>query len=264
MESKIRTLLSGLTTLEPDYADWEHITKVDPEKLEKTDPGPVEAYALDHSDAAMIGGSDGVNPDNTYEAIEWVRENTDLPAVHEPGAPEQVSWKTLLATDGLFVPEVANGDEYHRDGAHKKFSRTALEKAGEIPGPDILQDFFIDWLKRRTVVERYVIQNTDSKAADVSGVEDAYDMEELVEEASYSRIIREPDLFYIERSGEWSDKSIEEVKAASHALGDTPLFYGGGVDSSEKARAIHDAGATVVVGDYFHEDPEGFIETTKL
>jgi phosphoglycerol geranylgeranyltransferase len=64
----------------------------------------------------------------------------------------------------------------------------------------------------------------------------------------------ESELVYLEYSGTYGgDEAVEILESVSDALSWSRLWYGGGLDSRERAEAVLDAGAdAVVVGDVFH------------
>ncbi|MFC5365641.1 heptaprenylglyceryl phosphate synthase [Salinirubrum litoreum] len=244
--------------------DWDridHVTKVDPaESL------PRDLSILRGTDLVMVGGSDDVTAENTLRAVERVREATDVPIWQEPYHPSHVSSDTVEAVDHLSIPAVYNGDsehffEKHLDLFTEVGSRpeetfgTSLPVVGGLiadRGREVVAD-----LAEQIVGEGYVIQNLDSKAARVSGVETTYSTEQVAGAALATESFYGFPVFYVEYSGTYGGP--EDVEAAARYLDETILLYGGGIDSAERTHEILDAGAdAVVVGDCFHDDPERF------
>jgi putative glycerol-1-phosphate prenyltransferase len=54
------------------------------------------------------------------------------------------------------------------------------------------------------------------------------------------------------------------VKTAASMLTDTQLFYGGGIDSYESARAMAEIADTIIVGDVIYKDIKKALKTVKI
>ncbi|WP_435349273.1 heptaprenylglyceryl phosphate synthase [Haloarchaeobius sp. HRN-SO-5] len=248
--------------------DWNgiaHVTKVDPaEDL----PGDLDVLA--GTDLVIVGGSDGVTEQNSLDAIERIQTRfPDLPVLQEPYSSSHVSSETIEAVDYLAVPAVYNGDRENFVAKHVDFFTQVGSKPEEVMGAGlpIVGDLIasrgreaIAEISDKILGEGYVIQNLDSKAATVSGVDSLYESDEVAGAALATESFYGFPIFYVEYSGTYGGP--EDVAAAARYLDETVLLYGGGIRTREQTQEILDAGAdAVVVGDCFHDDPERYRQT---
>lgn len=261
----VRTL-TGLDT-NPVPADWEHVTKVDPEDRKRL-PVVYPLY-LRHTDAVSVGGSSDVTPANTEATFELLARVPDLPAFHEPSDASHVTGTTVAHSAFLAIPEVLNGDVEALVGTLGEGTEYLTEEmvpamlAEKLPGwvvrrwGDRLAEFGTWLMLSNAVFEAYVIQNTDSAAAREAGVTEAdlLDPPEARRRAMAAEKHLGSEVVYVEYSGTFGgDEAADLLGAIASGLSWSRLWYGGGVDSRESARAVLAAGAdTVVVGDVFHD-----------
>lgn len=266
-----RTLLSLDTN--PVPADWTHITKIDPED-EKKLPLLYPLY-LQHTSALEVGGSRDVTDQNTAETLDLVADRP-VPAFQEPSGPRQVTDDTRSKAEFLAIPEVLNGDvdaligelgrgvEYmQREMAPEMIA----EKFPISPGETIekrLSAFAASWMLQEAVFEAYIIMNLDSAAARESNVteEDLLDPKTAKQRAMAAERHIGSELVYLEYSGTFGGEEAEAIlEAVDDGLEWSRLWYGGGLDDRDNARAVLDAGAdAVVVGNVFHEIADEEIE----
>ncbi|MFD1648080.1 heptaprenylglyceryl phosphate synthase [Haloarchaeobius litoreus] len=248
-----------------DWSGISHVTKVDPaEQL------PRDLAILGGTDLVIVGGSDGVTRENSLDAIERIKSRfPELPVFQEPYSSGHVSTETVDSADYLSVPAVYNGDRENFVTKHVEFFTEIGNRPDEVVGTGlpVVGEFIasrgreaIAEISEKIVGEGYVIQNLDSKAASVSGVETTYSPDEVAGAALATESFYGFPIFYIEYSGTYG--GTEDVAAAAKYLDETVLLYGGGITSQRQTREILDAGAdAVVVGDCFHDDPERFLDT---
>lgn len=209
-------------------ADWSHITKLDPDKVLSDEV--VSGIADSGTDAVVVGGTQGVTREKARSFLRAL-DDADVPVVVEPSNPANV------VRDGhdLLVPTVLNaGSVEWVVGAHKEWVRV---------------EDGIDW--SRVHAEGYVVMNPDSAVGRVT--EAATDIEPR-EVAAYATVAEEYfglHVVYVEYSGTYGDPEV--VRAASEAVETATLFYGGGVDSYDRAREMAAHADCVVVGDVAHE-----------
>src|SRR5699024_1033712 len=107
----------------------------------------------------------------------------------------------------------------------------------------------IDW--DRTHTEAYIVMNPDASVAEYTQANCDLDSEEVAAYAETAEQMFGQEIIYIEYSGTFGDP--EMVAAASGALSDATLFYGGGIHDYESANEMAGHADTVVVGDLVHD-----------
>ena len=241
---------------------WSHVTKVDPEERKKV-PVAFPRY-LRHTDAVSVGGSADVTDENTARTFALL-DALDTPAFHEPSGASHVTSETLSTAAFLAVPQVLNGDHEafvgtFGAGVEHVRDEMAPELVGRlswIPGVgDRLATTLTDLLISNAVIEAYIVQNPDSAAARESGVTaaDVLDATEAKRRAMAAEYVLGAEMVYLEYSGTYGGtEGLDALEAIADGVDWTRVWYGGGIDSREKATAMLDAGAdAVVVGDAFH------------
>ncbi|MDD1699751.1 MAG: phosphoglycerol geranylgeranyltransferase [Methanoregula sp.] len=212
------------------WKDWVHVTKLDPDKQLK--PGEIDMIAASGTDALMLSGTLNVTTENLAALLKKVR-TYNLPLVMEPAGPEAV---LMQGIDYVFVPSVLNStDVQWIVGKHRAWVQ--LQK-GKIPWETV-------------VPEAYIVLNPDSS---VGKVTKAVCNLKPVEVAAYTAVADHYFHFpvvYIEYSGTYGDPGI--VKAASEAIDKAVLYYGGGIDSAEKAAEMSKYADTIVVGNAVYD-----------
>ncbi|NEN82294.1 heptaprenylglyceryl phosphate synthase [Paenibacillus elgii] len=217
--------------------EWKHVFKLDPDREISDDA--LERICLSGTDAVMVGGSSGVTFDNTVDLLARIRRY-EVPCVLEVSDTEAI----VPGFDLFMIPIVLNaGDTQWIVGRHQQ----ALKEYGAI----------LDW--DELVPEGYIILNGDSTAARLTEADvrlDAKDVEAYARIAD--RLFRSP-IVYLEYSGVFGD--MELVGRVKQLLSQARLFYGGGIDSPEKAREAAKAAHTVVVGNAVYDDLERALAT---
>ncbi|TAJ44154.1 phosphoglycerol geranylgeranyltransferase [Methanofollis fontis] len=218
------------------WKNWTHVTKLDPDK--HLNPGAIEEVATSGTDAILLSGTLNVTPENLTALREQV-EGYGIPLVVEPADTDGALFDGV---DMLFVPSVLNTpDSRWVVGKHQRW---ALEC------PDI------PW--NLVVPEAYVVLNPNSAVGRVTGA--VCDLSPA-EVAAYARCaehyFRFP-IIYIEYSGMYGDPAV--VKAAAEAIDDATLYYGGGINSAERAAEMGKYADTIVVGNAVYE---AGVETLK-
>jgi phosphoglycerol geranylgeranyltransferase len=269
------TALAGVTLLgldtNPVPSDWSHVSKVDPEG-EKRLPLAFPLYLAETS-AVSVGGSRDVTPQNTEETMNLVAA-TETPVLHEPSGASHVTQGTRGDADYFAVPEVLNGEAEALVGTLGR----GLDYVREEFGPGLVSDrlgipldgdgiigrrvgnFTAGYLMNEAVFEAYIIMNPESAAAREAGVTES---DLLSPEAARQRALAAEyhlgsEVVYLEYSGTFGgDEAVETLEAVDDACSWPRLWYGGGLDSGEKAERVLAAGAdAVVVGDVFHDVAE--------
>lgn len=222
-----------------EYRSWRHVFKLDPAKT--ISDGHLEQICESGTDAILIGGSDDVTHDNVVDLMERVRQFT-VPAVLEISTIESVT----PGFDFYFIPTVLNsGDPKWIKGLHHE----AIREFGDL----------MDW--EELVPEGYCILNPDCKAARLTCTDSLLDAEDVVAYARLAEHFFRLPVFYMEYSGMYGDPEL--VEQVRKYLTDTRLFYGGGIDSVEKAQEMAKLADTIVVGNVIYTDIENAIRTVK-
>jgi phosphoglycerol geranylgeranyltransferase len=211
-----------------NWKNWVHVTKLDPDK--QLNAKAVEEVATSGTDALMLSGTLNVTVENLTLLKKQVA-SYGLPLVVEPAGPEAVIFDGI---EFLYVPSVLNTTDVRWIvGKHMQWVKTQK----------------IDWEK--VVPEAYIVLNPDSS---VGKVTKSICNLSPVDVAAYTsvadRYLRFP-IVYIEYSGIYGDPSV--VKAASDALDEALLYYGGGIDSAERAAEMSRYADTIVVGNAVYE-----------
>jgi len=212
------------------WKDWVHVTKLDPDKQLK--PGDIDAIAASGTDALMLSGTLNVTSENLAALLKKVR-TYDLPLVMEPAGPEAV---LMQGIDYVFVPSVLNSTDVQWIlGKHRAWVQ--LQK-GKIPWETV-------------VPEAYIVLNPDSSVGKVTKSVCNLKPEEVAAYTTVADHYFHFPVVYIEYSGTYGDPAI--VKAASEAIDKAVLYYGGGIDSAEKAAEMSKYADTIVVGNAVYD-----------
>ena len=221
------------------WKDWVHVTKLDPDKQLK--PGEIEAIAASGTDALMLSGTLNVTKENLATLQKQVKVH-DLPLVMEPAGPEAV---LLQGIDYVFVPSVMNTtDVQWLVGKHRAWVQ---QQKGKIPWEYI-------------VPEAYIVLNPDSSVGRVTKSVCDLKAEEVAAYAAVADHYFHFPIVYIEYSGTYGDPAV--VKAASEALKNAILYYGGGINSAEKAAQMSKYADTIVVGNAVYDQGAAVLKAT--
>lgn len=219
---------------------WKHVFKLDPDRIISDES--LRRICESGTHAVMIGGSRGVNYANTLQLLTRLRQYP-VPNVLEISSREAV----VPGVDLYFIPIVLNTKRVEWILGHH---HQAVKEFGSV----------MPW--EQIAAEAYIILNSQSSAAEVTGSEKLLDVEDVV---SYARIaenlFRFP-VLYLENSGKFGD--MELVRQSASVLVETRLFYGGGIDNLEKAEEAAAAAHTIVVGNALYDHFEQALETVEI
>ena len=221
----------------PAWRSWVHVTKLDPDR--PFTPELVEGVVTSGTDALVLSGTLNVTQENLARLLATVKDH-GLPLVIEPPGPEAVRFEGI---DLLFVPSVLNSrDPQWIVGKHH----------------DWVMKQKVQWEK--VVPEAYLVLNPDSSVGRVTKADCGIGAREVAAYATTAdRFFRFP-IVYIEYSGIYGDPAV--VKAASDALHDAHLYYGGGIDSGKRAAEMSRFADTIVVGNAVYEKGIGVLKET--
>jgi phosphoglycerol geranylgeranyltransferase len=210
------------------WKTWVHVTKLDPDK--RLTPEAVAEVATSGTDALMISGTLNVTRENV-SALRRQLEEYGLPLVVEPAGPEAVIFEGV---EFLFVPSVLNSTDI----------RWIVGKHW-----DWVKNQKVDWEK--VVPEAYIVLNPDSSVGKVTRSICNLTPGDVAAYTSVADRYFHFPIVYIEYSGTYGDPAV--VKAASDALDQSVLYYGGGIDSASRAAEMARYADTIVVGNAVYE-----------
>jgi len=229
------TYVLTMNVKEP-WRTWKHITKLDPDKhISKAD---LKTVVESGTDAIVISGTQNITDKNVAKLIEMLNDY-DIPKILEPATPEAVMYKGI---DYVFVPLVLN-------------SRDLEWIVGK----------HVDWIKKQSIEwdmvtsEAYIVLNPESAVAKLTKSDTDLTDNEVIAYARYAEKYLHLPIIYIEYSGTYGDP--HKVKKVKQSLIETSLFYGGGIDSKEKAAEMEACADVIVVGNVVYTDIEKFLAT---
>jgi len=221
------------------WNQWDHVLKIDPDK-ELAAGDTFEDVCTSGTDAIEIGGTTGMTEAKMSEVVSACREY-DIPLFQEPSNPGVVIEDPGL--DGYLIPTVFNaGDPFWITGAHKEWAR--IDE--------------VEW--DRTHTEAYVVLNPEASVAEYTEADCDLGAEDVAAYASIADRLFGQEIVYLEYSGTFGDPDV--VEAATTALDDATLFYGGGIHDYESAATMGAVADVVVVGDLVHEEGVAAVEET--
>ncbi|REE84544.1 putative glycerol-1-phosphate prenyltransferase [Paenibacillus taihuensis] len=221
------------------FMEWRHLFKLDPDR--EISDERLDAICMSGTDAIIVGGSSGVTFDNTVDLMSRIRRY-EVPCALEVSNEEAA----VPGFDHYFIPLVLNTDKAEWMAGRQI---QALRKFGA----------FIPW--ENTSAEGYLILNGDAEAAKLTSATSSLDTEGVTAHIYMAdRLMRLP-VIYMEYSGKFGD--MELVKRARSLVTGARVFYGGGIDNAEKARAAAIAAHTVIVGNIIYDDLDAALSTLE-
>lgn len=205
------------------WRKWRHVTKLDPDKV--LSDGAIEEIAASGTDALMLSGTLDVTPEK-LDALFCEVKDAGLPLVVEPADPAGARFS---GSDFVFVPTVLNAKSHHFiSGLHATWAA----------------NYPIQWDK--VVPEGYIVLNPESSVAKLTKSDCTLESNMVAGYACVAEKFFSLPIVYIEYSGTFGNPDV--LKAAAAELESSRLFYGGGIDSKEKAAIMGEFADTIVVG----------------
>jgi putative glycerol-1-phosphate prenyltransferase len=222
-----------------DVREWRHVFKLDPNK-EISDEA-LERICESGTDAVIVGGTDGVTLEDVLDLMSRIRRYT-VPCVYEVSSIETIT----PGFDLYFIPTVLNSqDPNWIVGLHHK----ALKEYGEI----------MDW--NEVLMEGYCILNANCKASQSTAANTDLSIDDVVAYARMTEKMFQFPIFYLEYSGTYGQPEI--VSSVKKVLNHTTLFYGGGIDSLEKAKEMAALSDVIVVGNVIYDNLDEALKTVQ-
>jgi len=222
------------------WRKWRHITKLDPAR--KISDKDLKIVATSGTDALLIGGTLDVTRESVIELLKRLRPY-DMVKVQEPSDPANVVFEGI---DYLFIPSIINSvDPRWMIGLHAEWIKDLMAKYGSLP-----------WSKIHG--EAYIVLNPKSAVGIATKAKTDLSIDEAVAYAICADRYMHFPIVYLEYSGMYGNPEL--VEAVRRSIFDAHLFYGGGIDSKEKAREMARY-ATIVVGNVLYTDIEKYKQT---
>jgi phosphoglycerol geranylgeranyltransferase len=221
------------------WKNWIHVTKLDPDKM--LPAGAIAEIASSGTDALMLSGTLNVTAEN-MAALAKEATASGLPLIVEPAGPEAVLWDGV---DLVFVPSVLNSSDVQWIvGKHRSW----------------IQRQKVQWEK--VVPEAYIVLNPDSSVGKVTRAACTLTGKEVASFAALADHYFHFPIVYIEYSGMYGNPAI--VKEAAEAVESALIYYGGGINSAERAAEMARYADTIVVGNAVYDQGIGtLIETVR-
>jgi phosphoglycerol geranylgeranyltransferase len=214
--------------MQTKWKNWVHVTKLDPDK--KLPPGAFAEIAASGTDALMLSGTLNVTLEKMANLTKEAA-SAGLPLVVEPAGPEVVMFDGI---DLVFVPSVLNSAEVKWVlGKHR----------------DWVLNHKVNWEK--VIPEAYIVLNPDSAVGKVTRADCAISKDMVASYAAIADHYFHFPIVYIEYSGMFGVP--EMVKAAADAVEYAIIYYGGGIDSPERAAEMAKYADTIVVGNAVYD-----------
>jgi putative glycerol-1-phosphate prenyltransferase len=218
---------------------WKHVFKLDPARF--LNDAALERVCLSGSDAIIVGGSSHITYDNTVDLLSRIRKY-ELPCVLEVSSIDAI----VPGFDLYFIPVVLNaGSTEWITGQHQR----ALRDYGAL----------LHW--DQIIPEGYVILNGNCTAAALTEANcDLTEQDVMAYARLADKLFRMP-IFYMEYSGVFGN--MDWVRQAAKVIQGAQLFYGGGIDSPDKAQQAAQAAHTIVVGNVVYDDLDQAVATVS-
>jgi phosphoglycerol geranylgeranyltransferase len=218
------------------WKEWKHITKLDPDK--QITETALETIVESGTDAIMISGTQNITDKNVSHLITLLKEYK-IPKILEPATPDAVVYKDI---DYIFVPLVLNSmDLEWIIGKHIEWIKTHK----------------INW--DRVIPEGYIVLNPESAVARLTKSITNLTSEEVKAYAEYAEKYLRLPIIYVEYSGTYGNSKL--VKDLSELISEASLFYGGGIDTKERAIEMKSYADVIIVGNVVYRNEEKFLDT---
>ena len=218
------------------WKNWHHITKLDPDKYISQDD--LKTIVESGTDAIMVSGTQNITDKNVSQLIAMLKDY-EIPKILEPATPDAVMYDGV---DYIFVPLVLNSSDLKWVvGKHVAW----------------IKNHTINW--DRVIPEAYIVLNQESAVARLTKSKTDITPGDVIAYAQYAEKYLQLPIIYIEYSGSYGDPSL--VNKVSKTLSEASLFYGGGIDSKERANEMKSYADVIIVGNVVYTNMDEFLGT---
>ncbi len=222
------------------YDRWRHIVKLDPARPLSNDR--LAAVCSWDIDAIVIGGSGGYGLCEVLALLGRARRYA-LPIALEVSDPAVI----CPGFDLYLIPMVLNSTEVEWVIGHHQ---AAIKRYADM----------MDW--SRVAVEGYCILNPNATAARMSHARADLDFDDVLAYARLAEHLLGLPIFYLEYSGEYGAREL--VASVGRILGNTRLWYGGGIHMREQAEEMSTWADAVVVGNAVYDGAAPFARPAEI
>ncbi|MGD9679154.1 MAG: heptaprenylglyceryl phosphate synthase [Vulcanibacillus sp.] len=211
-------------------ASYNHIFKLDPNR--EISDEQIKLICQSGTDAIIVGGTLGITYNNTIRLLREIRKSS-VAVIQEITNINSI----VPGFDYYFIPLVINAQNPNWIiNVHQQ----AIKRYGDI----------INW--DQVFVEGYIILNEDSSAARLTESKTNLMLEDVLAYATVIDQMLKLPILYIEYSGVYGNvKWLRDIK---YSVNNARVFYGGGIDSVEKAKEASEYADTIVVGNVIYEN----------
>lgn len=221
-----------------------HMTLLDPDKQSAEEAAKIALMCQKAgTDAIMIGGSTGITNENLDETALAIKKATGLPVIYFPAGPHALSKEV----DAIYYMTIANSRSVNMVIRAQAYASLIIQKMGVEPIP-----------------MGYIIVEPGMKVGEVAQVDlvrrdDVKTAMEYALGCEYMGM----DLIYLE-AGSGADQPVpsEMIQGVKNTIS-VPLIIGGGINTPEKAKAVREAGADIIITGTLVEkcDDESFLQS---
>lgn len=219
------------------YNEWRHVFKLDPAK--EIDEDALKRIATSGTDAIIVGGTDDITLDATLDLLMRLRRYAVAVALEVSELKA-----ATMGFDAYLAPSVLNSGKLEYVVGKQV---EALEEVGHMLAHADL------------VGEGYIVLNPEAKVARLTEAKALAETDQITAYAQLADSVFRLPVVYLEYSGVYGDPEV--VRQVKGVLKQARLFYGGGIDSAERAREMGKYADTIVVGNVIYDDLEAALAT---
>ncbi|WP_456298204.1 heptaprenylglyceryl phosphate synthase [Exiguobacterium flavidum] len=219
------------------YNEWRHVFKLDPAK--EIDEDALKRIATSGTDAIIVGGTDDITLDATLDLLMRLRRYAVAVALEVSELKA-----ATMGFDAYLAPSVLNSGKLEYVVGKQV---EALEEVGHMLAHADL------------VGEGYIVLNPEAKVARLTEAKVLTETDQITAYAQLADSVFRLPVVYLEYSGVYGDPEV--VRQVKGVLRQARLFYGGGIDSAERAREMGKYADTIVVGNVIYDDLEAALAT---